>query len=203
MSNDTQATDSGTETAEAPKKKKAPPKAADTAIDTASAFGDLDKVRQILFGEESREIHDRFAALEKQFEHKIEALTEAVERWFEAMEGSLKQASDALNQRLNDEQEQRANATEGLGKDIEAVAQALRDNRAQLDEHLAETERALRASLREEADNASKDRTARFDELSAQLEQAVAQLGDAKTDRSGLADLFDELSARLRNSPSN
>ncbi len=227
MNKDTQTMDTDAETAKARKKKKASPKAADmlteataeaTTEATAEApaqvsaeaatpsipnFGDLDQVRQILFGAESRELHDRLIELEKHFEDKIAALTDAVERHFNAMESSLSEASDTLDRRLDDEQAQRADAEAGLGKDIEAVAQALQDNRAQLDENLAETERALRASLSEEAGKASKDRTTRFDKLSARLEQATADLGDAKTDRRGLADLFDELSARLRNNDSN
>ena len=63
-----------------------------------------------------------------------------------------------------------------------------------------ETERALQASLKDEADNAAKDRDTRFAALTAQLEQTAADLGDAKTDRHSLADLLDQLSAGLRNS---
>ena len=88
----------------------------------------------------------------------------------------------------------------------EVVAEASDDARVldtapmNLDEIIAETESALRASLKDEADKAAQDRDTRFAALTAQLEQAAADLGDAKTDRHSLADLLDQLSAGLRNS---
>lgn len=159
----------------------------------ASPFGDLDQVRQILFGAESQEIQQRFANLEKHFSDVIDALRASVDERFKAMEASVKKQNDALSKRLNNEKEQRKEADAGL-------TASLKENRGQLDDIIAETERALRASLEEEADKASNDRNARFEALTARLEQTAADLGDAKTDRHSLADLLDQLSAGLRNS---
>ena len=184
----TQAADNGADTAEAP-----PPAEAARPAAPMSPFGDLDQVRQILFGAESQEIQQRFAAMEAHYNEVITAFKDSVEKQFKAMEASVKKQNDALSKRLATEKQQRTEADADL-------AQSLKDNRAQLDEHLAETERALRKALKEEATKAAKDRDARFADLSARLEEAVAQLSDAKTDRHGLADLLDQLSAGLRNS---
>ena len=176
-------TDNGAETAEAPKQAAAP---------MASPFGDLDQVRQILFGAESQEIQQRFANLEQHFTNVIDALKDSVDERFKAMEASVKKQNDALSKRLNNEKDQRKEADAGL-------TASLKENREQLDDIIAETEQALRASLDEEAGNASRDLSARFEELSARLDQTAADLGDTKTDRHSLADLLDQLSAGLRN----
>ena len=182
----TQAVDNGTETAEAP--APAPPPAA-----PMSPFGDLDQVRQILFGAESQEIQQRFAAMEQHFTDVIDTLKDAGDERFKAMEASVKKQNDALSKRLNNEKDQRKQA------DADLTA-SLKENREQLDDIIAETESALRASLKDEATKAAQDRDTRFAALTAQLEQTAADLGDAKTDRHSLADLLDQLSAGLRNS---
>ena len=186
-----QATDNGAEDTETPKQQ--PPA-------MANPFGDLDQVRQILFGAESQEINNRLVALEKHFTDVIAALTDTVNQRFDAVEASLKKQGDTLSKRLNKEREERDVVAASLSEEIQQVAQALQDNRVELDNHIADTEHALRTALNEEADKALKDRTARFKDLSKRLEQTAADLGDAKTDRHGLADLLDHLSAGLRNS---
>ena len=107
-------------------------------------------------------------------------------------ETQIKKQNDALSKRLNNEKERRTEADANLAQDLV-------DNRAQLDDRIDETERAFRQELQAETNNAAEDRDARFADMSARLEQAVAQLSDAKTDRHGLADLLDQLSAGLRN----
>ncbi len=185
----TKAADNGTDTAEAPEQEQAaaPPAA------PASPFGDLDQVRNILFGEESREIQDRFASMEAHFNEVIASLKDSVDKQFKAMEASVKKQNDALSKRLNNEKDKRTEADANLAQDLV-------DNRAELDDRIDETERAFRQELKTEADNAAEDRDKRFADVEARLEKAVAQLGDDKTDRHSLADLLDQLSAGLRNS---
>ena len=185
----TQAAENGTDTAEAPQQEQAAP----PAPAMASPFGDLDQVRQILFGAESEEIHQRLVNIEAHFNDVIAALKDSVDKQFKAMEASVKKQNDALSKRLTKEKELRTEADADLAQDLQ-------ENRAQLDDRIDETERAFRQELKAEADNAAEDRDARFADVSARLEQAVAQLSDAKTDRHGLADLLDQLSAGLRNS---
>jgi len=197
MGNEKQATENDPKTAKAAKKRKAAPKAASAENDDLD-FGELDKVRSILFGAQSRQHQQRLEWMEDHFGRELEALKEAIEDQIAALEKKVKKENEALGKRLSSEQRQRAEADAGLDEAIQALAQSLQENRAQLDQRIDETESALREALRDEANKAAKDRAARFDELSARLEQAVAQLSDAKTDRVGLADLFDALSAQLR-----
>ncbi len=197
MGNEKQATENDPKTAKAAKKGKAAPKAAGAPNDDID-YGELDKVRSILFGAQSRQHQQRLEWMEDHFGRESEALKEALEDQIAALGKKVKKEDEALSKRLSTEQQQRAEADAALDEALQALAQSLQENRAQLDLKIAETESALRKALRDEAKKAEKDRAARFDELSARLEQAVAQLSDAKTDRVGLADLFDALSAQLR-----
>ena len=197
MNNETQATETDAKTAKTAKKRKAAPKAASAENDVID-FGELDKVRSILFGAQSRQHQQRLEWMEDHFGGELEALKEAIEDQIAALEKKVKKENEALGKRLSNEQRQRAEADAGLDEAIQALAQSLQENRVQLDRRIDETESALRKALRDEAKKAAKDRAARFGELLARLEQAVAQLSDAKTDRVGLADLFDALSAQLR-----
>lgn len=197
MDNETQATETDAKTAKTAKKRKAAPKAAATENDDID-FGELDKVRSILFGAQSRQHQQRLEWMEDHFGSEVEALKETLEDQIAALGKKVKKEDEALSRRLSTEQQQRAEADAALDEALQALAQSLQENRAQLDRRIDETESALRKALRDEANKAAKDRAARFDELSARMEQAVAQLSDAKTDRFDLADFFDALSAQLR-----
>ncbi len=176
---------------------KARPEAAEDAA-PAGAFGDLDKVRSILFGAQSQQIEQRFAALESRLEHDLGVLREAVAGRFDKLEAALKKEHETFTERLKAERQQRAEADRHLDKELQALARSLQEHRNQLDDTIAEMERKLRAQLDEQAKTASQTTSQQFEALSQRLEEAVADLRNAKTDRTGLADLLDQLSAQLR-----
>lgn len=179
-------------------KKKAPTKGQD--MDLGAGLGDLDKVRSILFGTQSREYERRFVHLEELVARELGALKEAVDRRFEDLESFVKKQNESLGKRITSEQQQRSDAEAKLSKEIKDVTQALQDNRTQLDEQITQTEGSLREEILEQAKRTGKDMERGFDAVNSRLEENVAALRDEKTDRQSLADLFDELSARLRNS---
>lgn len=193
-----QATAEENATKAAADKKKAASKAQE--MDLGAGLGDLDRVRSILFGTQSREYERRFASLEELVARELGALKESVERRFEDLEAFVKKQDESLSKRLTSEQQQRADGEKKLGKEIQDVVQALQDNRTQLDEHIMATEGALREEILEQGKKAARDMERGFETLTGRLEENTATLRDEKADRHSLADLFDELSARLRNS---
>lgn len=197
MAKDTQATEKSDETAQTPKKRKAATKPAPPTSDDLEV-AELDKVRSILFGAQSRQLQQRLEWMEEHVEREREALKEVIEDQLAALEKHVKKEDEALGKRLAAEQRQRAEADAGLDEALQALAQSLQENRAQLDNRIAEVEKSLRDALHDEANKAAKDRAARFEALSARLEEAVAHLDEAKTDRIALAGFFDALSAQLR-----
>lgn len=201
------------------KKRKTPPKndhatpAAEVLDETAPAeaapteaapavatpeFGDLDKVRTILFGAQSQEINHRVEQLERHVAQEVAALRDALADRFAALEDRLQKQHEHVTERLKQERADRTEAARALGKQLDALGETVNEHRAALDQQIAETERTLRQHI-EEQGSAGADATARqFDDLTARLEDAVAELRTAKTDRHALAALFTEVAGRLR-----
>ncbi|MDX1547829.1 MAG: hypothetical protein R3247_12615 [Rhodothermales bacterium] len=201
------------------KKRKTPPKndhaapAAEVLDETAPAeappaeaapslappeFGDLDKVRTILFGAQSQEINHRVERLERHVAQEVAALRDALADRFATLETRLQKQQEDLAGRIKQERTDRTEATRALGNQLDALGETLNEHRAALDQQIAETERTLRQHIDQQG-SAAADATARqLDDLTARLEDAVVELRAAKTDRHALAALFTEVAGRLR-----
>lgn len=174
------------------------PTAPPDAAPMAGGLGDLDKVRNILFGAESQQIQQRFSQLEARLERDFGALKDTIEQRFKELEASLHKTNDALVRRLENEKSKRGEVSKTLDKEIKTVAKTLDKERQHLTTEIEKTAQALQEKLEAQASSASSALGARFDELTQRLEAAVGELRHAKTDRHGLAELLAELSDRLR-----
>ncbi|NNF58594.1 MAG: hypothetical protein HKN04_10160 [Rhodothermaceae bacterium] len=180
------------------KTKTAPAAPPDPATAEVASLGDLERVRSILFGAQSREFDRRIAQLEGRLERAIEAMREALDRRVEALETFAKEELEATNKRLSDEQEQRTEGHEQLTGKVSEVTKALKEHRAQLDERIAESEHGLRTRILDQSKTLTDDLHQKADALTAMTEQHIEALRTDKTDRLALADLFDGLAMRLR-----
>ena len=122
----------------------------------------------------------------------------AVDERFQSLEALLKQQHHALTEQLKEERRQRTEAGRAFDTQLDTLGQTLDDHRAEAERRLAETEQALRTHIDDLSGTSARDTEQRFDDLSAHLDAALAELRGAKTDRHGLAELFDELAGRLR-----
>ena len=169
----------------------------DGSADVAS-LGDLESVRSILFGAQIREFDRRIAKLEERLERSMEALQDTVHRRFEALEAYAKEEFEAANKRLGAEQQPRTDGHEHVTAELRDLTRALKEQRAQLEEQLAESERGLRTRLLDQAKALTDDLQQKADALTALTERHAEELRTDKADRLALADLFDGLSMRLR-----
>ena len=188
--------DHAVETAEPPAEPAEPDAAPDAPA--APEFGDLDKVRSILFGQQSQELEKRIGRLEAHVEQEFGQLRQAIDERFQGLENLLKQQHDALTEQLKQERQERTEAGRVFEQQLGKLGQTVEDHRTEAEARLTDTEQALRSHIDDLSGASARDTAQRFDELSAHLDAALAELRGAKTDRHGLAELFDELAGRLR-----
>ena len=160
--------------------------------------GNLDKVRTILFGAQSREYDKRFARLEEQYAREMNALKENMRRRFDELEAYVKGEDQALAKRIATEQRQRKEGQSEAASERKAALKSTNERLAELEEQLAESERTLRARQLEQSNALSTEIQQQFDTVSAMIRDAVDTLREEKTDRLALADLLEEVSSRLR-----
>ena len=159
----------------------------------------LDKVRDILFGSQSREYEKRFARLEDKLLKEAADLREDLKRRFDTLELYIKKEVESLAARLKTEQDDRAESARGLSAELNDTARSFEQKTGQLGEHLTTSERELRRQILEQSKNLSDEIRQKHESVTASLEHATAELRDEKTDRAALASLFMEVAMRLNN----
>jgi uncharacterized phage infection (PIP) family protein YhgE len=165
----------------------------------ASASGNVDKIRDILFGTQMRDYEKRFARLEERLLKESLDLRAEVKRRFDALEGYIKKEVESLADRLKAEQSERAESAKEVSQELKNLTKNFDRKTTQLDEQLTKGQRDLRQQLLDQSKNLSAEIQQKYDELAGLLEREAAELNETKTDRSALAALFTEVALRLNN----
>lgn len=165
--------------------------------DDRSASGNLDKIRDILFGAQAREHDRRFAQLEQHLIREASDLRTDLKRRFESLELYIKKEVDALTSRLTKEQEVRGESVMNLTQDLTQLAATLENKARLLDMQVAQARAHVLQQLTERTSELATDVRARHAEATSALNQAVHDLRAEKTDRATLAAILLEASQRL------
>lgn len=178
-----------------------PPPAPPVAADEPGP-GSIDRIRDILFGEQSRDYDRRFSVLEDRLLKELAAMQEDSRRRFDAFEVYVKTEVDALNNRLRVGGEQREEMNEDLNRKLLETGRGLEKRVTQLDEHTAQAHRDLRQQILEQSKALSEEIRQKYTELAGALAREAQGLRSEKTDRSALASFFSEIAQRLDQDPS-
>jgi DNA anti-recombination protein RmuC len=179
-----------------------PPAAAESAVETLgqddpTASGNLDKIRDILFGAQARDHERRFAQLEQHLLREATDLRTDLKRRFDTLETYIKKEVDALAGRLAQEQELRGGSVKNLAQELAQLAATLEHKARQLDQQRIQAQSQLQQQLTERASELATDIRTRHAEVTVALARAVEELRAEKTDRSSLAAILLEASKRL------
>ena len=171
---------SGTEqpiTAEAPRPR---------AASEPSGAGNVDKIRDILFGAQMRDYEHRFARLEETLLKEAAELRESTRKRFDALESYIRKELEALEGRLRTERDERGSAHDALARRI-----------GELNDQTSAAQRDLRSAILEQSKELGQEIERRHQEIAATLERRFQELRKDKTDRAALATLFNEVAMRL------
>jgi hypothetical protein len=163
------------------------------------ASGNLDKIRDILFGAQARDYERKFATLEEQLLKESADLRNDLKRRFDSLELYIKKEVEAITERVNTEQTGRVDALKDLSGELKDLAKGIGKKTSQLEEQASKAQRDILQQILDQSKNLSEEIHAHHKELSAAQNQAVQQLRTEKTDRAALAALFMEASMRLNN----
>jgi hypothetical protein len=167
-----------------------------TAAD-APGTGNLEKVRDILFGNQMREVDRRFARLEERIIKDNRDLREDIKRRLDALEAHTTKETETLAGDIRQERGDRLDANARLARELADTAGALERRSASLEEQLAKGQREIRQHILEQQQRLSDDMRERIDEVLAALARETHELRNDKTDRMALASLLKEMAMRL------
>ena len=159
--------------------------------------GNLEKIRDILFGTQVRGYEARFAALEEALAKETAEIRETSRRRFEQLESYIKKELELLQTRWKAERDERSDAAVQHSRELRELGESLSRRVRDLDERGTAVERDLRSQLLQQAKDLSDDIQARHEAVGTLLEKRFQELRQGKTDRAALASLFNEVALRL------
>lgn len=159
--------------------------------------GNIDKIRDILFGSNMRDYEQRFGRLEEALRKESQDLRESTRRHLEALEGFVHKEFAALETRLNTERDERSESHSRLGAELSAASNSIHRKIGEMETHEAHAKREIRNELLQQSKELTDAIRTKGEELIALLERRAQELQHAKTDRAALAGLFNEVALRL------
>jgi hypothetical protein len=159
--------------------------------------GNVDKIRDILFGSQMRDYETRFAGLEEALLKETAEIRESNRRRFDQLENYIKAEFEAVQTRFKSERDDRSDMGSQQSRELKEVSEALSRRLRDLDDRSAAVERDLRAQLLNQSKDLGDQLRARHDEIANLLEKRFQELRHGKTDRAALATLFTEVALRL------
>lgn len=163
----------------------------------SAAGGNLDKVRDLLFGGQMRDYERKFARLEERLAQETSELREDIKKRLAALETYMRAELDSLSDRLRSEQEARAGAAQDLGRELRDTAQQFAQKASGLEDVIARNGRELRQQLHTQRQELGDDLRQRVEDVLSRLAQEAQELRSDKTDRRALAALLTDMALRL------
>ncbi len=161
--------------------------------------GNLDKVRDLLFGAQMRDMDKHFARLEERLQKDLTEIKEETRGRFESLEGFLRTEIESLTDQLKAEQNTRQQAVQTLAQELKETAKTFEQRTNQVEEHIVKTQRELRQHILDQSRTLRDEFWDRYRELSEATDRGLQELRAEKTDRATLAVLLTELAMRLGN----
>ncbi|HEX7766346.1 MAG TPA: hypothetical protein VF443_06495, partial [Nitrospira sp.] len=160
--------------------------------------GNLEKIRDILFGAQVRDHDRRFSALEQNLVKEAAALRAELTKRFDALEAFMQQEVAVLSNRLQHEQQVRVESLQHLVSDLTSLGAVVERKATDLAQQTSHSEHALRQEVLDHVAALKETIRSTQDQFSDSLNRSVADLRHSKTDRTALAELLAELSQKLQ-----
>ncbi len=161
--------------------------------------GNIDKIRDILFGVQMRDYEKRFSRLEDRLLKESSDLREDTRKRFDGLEMFVKKEFENIFNRLQSEKQTRDESVQGVRQELQNASSVFEKKFAQFDEQTDLAQRDLRQQILDQSVKFSDELRQKYDDLIVRIEKEVAGLDHGKTDRSSLAGLFTEVALRLNN----
>lgn len=175
-------------------------KAAQATLDGIPASTDapgVDRIRELLFGNQMQDYDRRFAVLEDRFQQKLRDLEGESARSLANLESSMKKQMESIATQVRQEQDLRAEADKELGRALREQIQGLEKRHGQLSDQAASHEREFTECLGHESQTLRDEIRRRNEDARGTIERMFAELNNVKTDRTLLAGLFVEIARCL------
>lgn len=157
----------------------------------------LDKVRDILFGNQVRDFERRFARLEERLIKETNGLKDDMRKRLDALEAYIRSEAESLESQIKTERNDRTDAHGSLSIELKETARTLERKATSIDELHSKGQRDLRQQMLEQHQRLSDDLAQKVEEILGTLSRTAGELRSDKADRATIAALLTEVAMRL------
>jgi flagellar hook-basal body complex protein FliE len=159
--------------------------------------GSVDKIRDILFGNQMRDFDRRFSQMEDHLAKATLDLRDETQKRIDALELFFKKELESLKHRIKSESDERADGDGRVNDELKSTASALKRAIAQVEEKLSESATELRQQILEQSKSLTAEIQSKSEQASESLRSSTNALDETKIDRSALAEYFIEMAMHL------
>jgi chromosome segregation ATPase len=157
----------------------------------------VDKIRDLLFGNQMQDYDRRFSKLEERFLQRFKDVESETKRNLEMYESNAKKQVESLAAQLRNEKDARAEADKEIDRNLREQNQALEKQVRALSDQLSELERDVADRINRCDHSLREEIKQRHESIQLLLERMFSDLSNVKTDRNLLAGLFVEVAKCL------
>jgi hypothetical protein len=161
--------------------------------------GSVDKIRDILFGNQMRDFERRFSQVEERLVKATQDLRDETHKRLEALELFFKKELEALKNRLKAESDERTEGDKQLNNELKDASITLKKAVAQAEETFSEHATELRQQILDQSKSLSAEIQSKNEQAADALRSRTSALDEAKIDRSTMAEYLIEMAMRLSN----
>ena len=157
----------------------------------------VDKIRELLFGNQMQDYDRRFSVMEDRFLQKLRDVESESSRGLGSFETSMKKQLESMAAQFRNDKEVLAEADKALDRGLREQLSALEKRIGQAADHLGRLEREFMERLERASQELREESRRRSEDTHATIERMFSELSNVKTDRNLLAGLFVEIARCL------
>jgi len=157
----------------------------------------VDKIRDLLFGNQMQDYDRRFSKLEERFLQRFKEIESETARNLSAHDLNAKKQVDSLASQLREEKDLRSDADKEIERTLREQNQSLEKRQRTMSDQISQLERDFADRLSHEVQALHDEIKRRNEDLQHTIEKMFAELTNVKTDRNLLAGLFVEVAKCL------
>ena len=165
---------------------------------TGPEGGNVDKIRDILFGRQMVDYDGRFAKLEEKLTREATALRDEVRARIDALDSYVRQETETLTRKIETEKRERIDAVGDVTREVRSDREQFAARVDSIGQGTEEDVRNVRQQLLDEASRIRESLQSKADDLVRSLDKHVDTLQDQKADRRALAEMLADVAARLQ-----
>jgi DNA repair exonuclease SbcCD ATPase subunit len=157
----------------------------------------VDKIRDLLFGNQMQDYDRRFSKLEERFLQRFKDVESDTARNLSAYDSNAKKQVESLASQLREEKDLRADTDKEIERSLREQTQSLEKRLRTMSDQVSQLERDFADRLAREVQSLQAEIKHRNQDLNHTIEKMFAELSNVKTDRNLLAGLFVEVAKCL------